>query len=811
MAGNIERTQLDSGHETGMGKLTYDYSYEFPYYQGKIQKIQPTSECRMEKTPKLPLPIDSYIPDIVKAVQDYPTVLVKASPGSGKTTRLPWAISQGLKKRVVVLEPRRLAAKLAAQRIADEEGLIPGQEVGYHFRFEKNVSEKTLLTFYTEGTFLKRFQNDQLLSNVDVVILDEFHERHLETDLALAFLRDVQKKRPLKIILMSATLDSKLSGVFPEAKYFEIEAPMFPVEVTYLANQPSILNQTLEAKVRKAVEQSPEGDVLVFLPGMREMLKVKESLPQNEKVFLLHADLSKEEQKEAISPSKTRKIILATNIAESSVTIPGVKVVIDAGIQREAHYSAWNGLKLLQDRPITKSSAIQRAGRAGRTGPGVCHRLYSQQDFNERPDHTIAEIQKADLTDTYLLVTASGMSPDWFEAPPQDKWKKAEELLEKLGAIADGKITPIGKQIQRYPLDTRLSRILVAGEKLTLNEKKKLLRYICEEIEGDRSLERKLHFFLTDEGTETSFEKCILTGFIDQVAKYRSKQRDFIHYSGKIIKSHPSLDLQDGFTIILDITQRQEAIKVLEIEESWIWDIEPFPVSEEELLEVGEKFSLKRLTKIGSIVLEESSTPPVWSELQAASQRKLFELTKTPFQNKLKQLLETETFERILFYLREMKVDTSEFFSALSMEKFLKDQTSLSWEYFEDFVRGEIESVVSLSDIDRKLPVKISLGGRRDLMIHYPAGQEPFIEAPIQDFYGHSETPSVMEGKIPVLLKLLGPHKRPIQVTKDLKGFWHKTYQEMKKEYQREYPKHYWPDKPWEAKPFLLKSHLPKV
>ena len=372
------------------------------------------------QTEKLTLPIDQYIPGILEAARNYSTVLVKASPGSGKTTRLPWALSQGLGKKVVVLEPRRLAAKLAAQRIADEENLTLGKEVGFHFRFEKNISDSTDLIFYTEGTFLKKFLRDENLKDVDIVILDEFHERHLETDLALALLRELQKTRTdLKIILMSATLDLKLINAFPDSTVIEIDARIYPVEIKYLPNQPSILNQSLEQKVKKAIESvlEAEGDILVFLPGMREMTRVQAALNGNYDVFLLHADLSKEEQAAALRISARKKIILATNIAESSVTIPGVRTVIDSGIQREAHYSAWNGLKFIQDVPVTKSSAIQRAGRAGRTGPGLCHRLYGQQDYNERADHTIPEIERADLTDVFLLVSGTKLKPYWFHPP----------------------------------------------------------------------------------------------------------------------------------------------------------------------------------------------------------------------------------------------------------------------------------------------------------------------------------------------------------------------------------------------------------
>lgn len=742
-----------------------------------------------------PLPIDPYIPDIIEATRHYSTVMVKASPGSGKTTRLPWAIASGLNKKVVVLEPRRLAAKLAATRIAEEKNLKLGEEVGFHFRFEKNISEKTQLIFYTEGTFLKKFLSDPDLSDVDVVILDEFHERHLETDLAVALLRALQKKRDLKIILMSATLD--LSIVPENAKTFEIEAKMYPVDITYLPNTPSVLNASLESKVKNAVSTLGDKNILVFLPGMREMLKVQAALGQN--VFLLHADLSKEEQNEALRPSQKQKIILATNIAESSVTIPGINAVIDSGIQREAHYSPWNGLKFIEDSPTTKSSAIQRAGRAGRTGPGICLRLYSQQDYNERAEHTIPEIERADLTDTYLLVSAIKETPLWIQPPNKEKWEKAKELLIKLGAIENNALTVTGKKMLQYPLDARLSRILVAGEKL--KNKDPLLKYICFDIEEDRtgSLLKRLHFYRTPGSEDFPWEKCILSGFPDQVARFRQKQKDFIHYSGKTIKGHHSLDLHDEYYLILDITQRQEAIKVFAIEEDWLYELEPFPFTEEDEISITEKISFKRKTKYGSIVMDESVSKMSYETLPFQTKQKLKELSIARINEQIARWKETPEYEKLFFWHRMQKLEMD---LTVDAEDFFSHYPELSFEFIPEYLRARFP------DPNRDLPSKINLGGKRELTVHYPEGMDPYLEAPIQDFYGINETPTIMNGKVPLTLKLIGPHKRPMQITKDLKSFWQKTYQEMKKEYQRDYPRHYWPDKPWEAKPVLLKRML---
>lgn len=755
---------------------------------------------------KIPLPIDAYLEEILKNVQESSTVLIKASPGSGKTTRLPWFIAKNSQRKVLVLEPRRLAAKLAAERIAEEERLKLGDEVGYHFRFDKKTSPQTKLIFYTEGTFLRRALNEDL-KDVDVVILDEFHERHLETDMALAYLLDLQKRQPLKLILMSATLDTDINKHLDQPKVMEIEAPRFPVELHYLPNTPSILNQNLEQKIRGALEKIPAtSDTLIFLPGMREILKVKDYLADRfGKVFILHSEIDKNEQEDALKPHSIRKIILSTNLAESSVTIPGIKAVIDSGIQREAHYSPWNGLKLIADRPVTKASAIQRAGRAGRTSPGECHRLYSLQDFESRENYTVAEILKADLTDTYLMSAQFKSNLSWVTPPPADRWQKARDLCYLMGIIDENNTTTtLAHKTSQYPVDLRLSRVLIAGENLARDQKKFLLNYICREVENDQTgmLFRRLSPFLEMAGSETNWEKALLAGFIDQTARYRSKQNDFIHYSGKTIKLHPSLGtLTEGYYLIMDITQRQEAIKILAIEEEWLFEHEPFPFTEESLISVDPGFSLKSQTKLGSIVIDERSLALDWNALNTEQKQKTLLLGEKVFQKRLGDFKGSENYNRYFFWKKFNQEEIPENFS---LNNYFDFAGNISWDLLDDYFK----SALNESEFNSYLPWAINLGGKRDLKVHYPYNQEPYVEAPIQDFYGLKDTPRIFQGKIPLTLRLIGPHKRPLQVTKDLAGFWNKTYLEMLKEFKREYPRHHWPDDPRTAPPILLKRQL---
>lgn len=758
---------------------------------------------------KILLPIDTYLDEILNQVAKSSTILIKASPGSGKTTRLPWFLAENLKAKIVVLEPRRLAAKLAAERIAEEEGFRIGQEVGYHFRFENKTSAHTRLTFYTEGTFLKKALSEKDLKDIDVVILDEFHERHLETDMALAYLIDLQTKRPeLKLILMSATLDTQITEHLKNPTVIEIEAPRYPVELSYLPNQPSVLNQSIEVKIRNALEKIPKDfDVLIFLPGMREIQKVESYLGDcYGQVFILHSEVSKDAQEAALKPHALRKIILSTNLAESSVTIPGIRAVIDSGIQREAHYSPWNGLKFITDKPVTKSSAIQRAGRAGRTSPGVCVRLYALQDFEGRENFTLPEILKADLTDTYLMSTLFKAPLRWVTPPPADRWKKARDLCYLMGLIGeDDEPTILSNRARSYPVDLRLSRVLIAGEALPRSQKKELLSYICQEIENDPSgiLFRRLAPYLDLPGEEArSWEKCLLSGFIDQVARYRPKQNDFIHYSGKTIKLHPKLGtLTEGYYLILNITQRQEAISILAIEEEWLFEHEPFPFTDQSDIEVEPKFSIKTKTLLGSIVLDEKTLGLTWEKLTAEQKEKTLILGEKVFQKRLEEWQDTEAYNRYLF---AKKISEESVERELTLKDYLDYSGTMDWNQLPEFFRNSLED----RNLNQLLPWTIHLGGKKELKVHYPFNQDPYVEAPIQDFYGQKETPKIANGKVILTLRLIGPHKRPLQVTRDLSGFWKKTYQEMLKEFKREYPRHYWPEDPTTSKPLLLKRYL---
>ena len=607
---------------------------------------------------------------------------------------------------------------------------------------------------------------------------------------------------------MSATLDEQLIKNFENSTIISIDVPVFPVEVTYLPNQPSILNQSLELKIKKALDEIPNSfDVLIFLPGMREILNIQSYLGDKYgSIAILHSEISKEEQEFALGPCSKRKIILASNIAESSITIPGIKAVIDSGIQREAHYSPWNGLKTIEDRPATKAAAIQRAGRAGRTHPGMAYRLYSKQDYESREDHQVPEIYKADLTDTFITTKQLNTNLIWPTPIPLDRWEKAQNLCYLLGLIDENDdITSLLEKTEKYPLDKKIARILLEGEGAKLSEKKKLLNFICETLERETSgkLRQRLSFYLNQEGDKNvTWEQCLLSGFIDQVAKYRSKQNDFIHFSGKIIKPHSGVkNLNEGFYLILNITQRQEALIVVAIEEDWLFEHTPFPFKDEEIITANPQFSLKSVTKLGSIVIDEKTSILKHSNLTEKIKSKLSETSQNFFTERWNDWTSTESYNRYHLWKKlngDQELNTPDFWDYINFNG------ELNWDGLEDYFK----SLTLDHELEDKLPSQLNVGGKRNLKVHYPYNQNPYLEAPIQEFYGLSETPKICQGKIVLILKLIGPHKRPLQVTSDLEGFWKKTYQEMLKEFKREYPRHYWPENPKEARPILLKRHL---
>jgi ATP-dependent helicase HrpB len=427
-----------------------------------------------------PLPIDAVLPEVIAALNQHGRVVIQAPTGAGKTTRVPPAVlDAGLtgSKHIVMLEPRRLAARAAARRMTDERGGRLGEEIGYQVRFDKKFGPHTRILVVTEGILVRMLQDDPFLENVGVVIFDEFHERSLDNDLALAMVRRVQQTvRPeLRIVVMSATLDvDKVSAYLDHCPVIASEGRQFPVDIVY---EPKALQEPWPVAAARAVERlldRTSGDVLVFLPGLFEIKQTArhlEALAQerNLAVLPLYGDLPAEQQDAALLPLDRRKIVLATNVAETSVTVEGITGVVDTGLARLMGFDARIGLDRLRLTPISRSSADQRAGRAGRTGPGVCVRLWSEASQRSRPEQTEPEIRRVDLAGAILQLLCWGEKDiakfPWLEPPPESTVQHGLALLRLLGAVANGGVTDLGRLLARLPMHPRLGRLLIEGQR----------------------------------------------------------------------------------------------------------------------------------------------------------------------------------------------------------------------------------------------------------------------------------------------------------------------------------------------------------
>jgi ATP-dependent RNA helicase HrpB len=423
-----------------------------------------------------PLPIDPLLPELVASLRSTPSVVLEAPPGAGKTTRVPRALlDAGVEGEILVLEPRRLAARMAARRVAEELGERVGERVGYRVRFDDAVSARTRIIFVTEGVLTRRLLSDPELRGVGAVLLDEFHERHLQGDVALALLRRLQERRAeLKLVVMSATLESEPIAAFLGCPSLRAEGRRFDVAVEY-ATRPSerSLESDVAQAVRKLCADGLDGDVLVFLPGAAEIRRAQAACAPvaaaaGIDVVMLHGDLPPAEQDRAVAPGPRRKVILSTNVAETSITVEGVVAVVDSGLARVASFSPWSGVPTLKVQRISRASAAQRAGRAGRLRPGRCVRLYTQHDHDTRPLQDAPEVRRLDLADVVLMLAASNLRVDelrWLEAPPPASVDAARTLLRRLGALdeRDG-VTALGRRMTRFPLHPRQSRLVVEGE-----------------------------------------------------------------------------------------------------------------------------------------------------------------------------------------------------------------------------------------------------------------------------------------------------------------------------------------------------------
>lgn len=731
------------------------------------------------------LPVDALLPRIVAGFQREKYFVIEAPPGAGKTTRIPPALLPIARGEIIVLEPRRLAARMAARRVASELGERLGETVGYQVRFEDVSGPRTRLRFVTEGVLTRRLMSDPKLRGVDIVILDEFHERHLDSDLALALLKRLDKR----VIVMSATLDAApIAKFLGNCPVLRSEGKLFELKIEYTPHS----NATLEEQVAQAVARlgTLDGDVLVFLPGAAEIRRAARALERsNLLVVPLHGDLSPEEQDRAVAPAGRRKVILSTNVAESSITIEGVTAVIDSGLARVATDSPWTGLPSLEVKRISQASATQRAGRAGRTAPGRVIRLYTAEEFHRRPAADAPEILRRELSHMVLQLRAMGIERlDWLEAPPDAALAAANALLDKLEA------TPAMAEL---PLPPRLAKLVTEAARRGVPEKGCAVAAVLSAGErGSSDLlmlaeaewspqTRRVFDQLrkTNPGRDRTRDdaavlQAVLAAFPDRVARHRRDGELLLSQGGSARMEH----CRHEFVIAVDIEDRRDKGLPLvrlaaPIEPEWLLD----RAAERSTLEwnrTAERVEQVSALVYDQLVIEETRAPAQASEDASkllASKALDADIGRFVDREALDQLLARATFAGI-------KLDV-----AAALTELCEGCTSFA----------ELTGLLAAlrpPRIEQVAPEKLKLPGGREVKVHYDHGKPPWIESRLQDFFGVRETPRI--GATPVVVHLLAPNRRPVQVTSDLAGFWERLYPQVRKELSRRYPKHKWPEKP---------------
>ena len=773
-------------------------------------------------TRKPVLPVDGLLPEIITSLKRSPNLVIEASPGAGKTTRVPPELLTLVNGEVLVLEPRRIAARMAARRVASEMGEKIGETVGYQVRFDEVAGPRTRLRFVTEGVLTRRLISDPHLKGIDVVVLDEFHERHLEGDLALALLKRLQDKRPdLRIVVMSATLDTdSVTRYLGECPVIRSKGKLFEVSINHLPYSP----HPLEVQVRHALElliaQESSGDILVFLPGAAEIHRSMRACEEAARrasllVLPLHGSLPPEEQDRAVAPASRRKLILATNVAESSITVEGVSAVIDSGLARLATWSQWTGLQTLEVSRVSKASAKQRAGRAGRTGPGRVLRLYTMEDYQLRPEHDTPEILRSDLSQLCLALRAMKVDPgkdiEFLDSPPGAVIESAEMLLDRLGGMGN-----MAQQLIRFPLPPRLSRLLVEAVERGVGEDgcvaaallasgidfgaNDLLFGIDQRRDPRLSqplsqLRKIARLSGQKHHDEDTLLKSVLAGFPDRVARRRTGNQVLLSTGTSAeVKGQPP---RYEFMVVLDAEDRRDKPLPLvrmtaRIEPEWLIDLFPDRVREQSTVQWNR--STERVDAVSMLLYDEliiQESRGAVPEPQAAAEL----LAQKAVEAGVERFIDREKLDQFLSRIEFAG------FEPPDIEQTLRELCLglLSFAELKAAARNFIpmlEQKVGIRQLNQIAPESLRLQGGRQTKIHYEHGKSPWIASRLQDFFGMRETPRIGPGQTPVVVHLLAPNHRPVQTTTDLAGFWERLYPQVRRELMRRYPKHAWPERP---------------
>ncbi len=803
------------------------------------------------------LPIEAVMPQLLTAVKHQHQVILKAAPGAGKSTYFPLQLIQNqvVTGKVIMLEPRRLAARNIARYLADQLGEQVGQRVGYRVRGETKVSASTQLEIVTEGVMTRMIQNDPELDGVDLLIFDEFHERSIHADTALALSLEVQEalRDDLKLVVMSATLDQEaLQSLLPEACYIESEGRSFAVETRYA---PLTANDHLPTVIAKNIESlmnKESGSLLAFLPGVAAIKQVQERLshlPDDVEVCPLYGQLSFTEQQKAISPAEKgkRKVVLATNIAETSLTIEGIRLVVDSGLERVARFDLKNGLTRLEQTRIAQSSAIQRAGRAGRIEEGICVRLYSESQLKQQPQVPQPEILHSDLASLVMELAFWGTTDihelKWLDIPSAAALQQAKQLLFSLGLITEqGQLTAEGKQAHDLGVEPRAAVMLIKSqshsdkmvnvalaavalieepERNVTNIAHSLHRWLSGShpkksllLKRAQSLAHKLDTtFSLREVDEDALPLVLSLAFPDRIAQQRANQFGrFALANGHGAECRPD-DMLGGCEYLVAIDLMRSHSNSSQIHLACELDVNILQTTFDSLFSTKEvvdwdekkgRLVAEKQRKLGQLVIERVSLPNPGKEkmtqalLTYVRRQGLSSLNWTPAAESL--------LERIRCAVDWLPEQAWPMFDEASLLDSLE-------EWLEPYMTS-VASVKDLSKInlvealnarlgwplnqhlDEWLPEHYQLPTGTKKRIRYQHGHEPVLSVRMQEVFGESTSPTVAIGRKRLVLELLSPAQRPLQVTSDLAAFWNGSYKDVQKEMKGRYPKHVWPDDP---------------
>jgi ATP-dependent helicase HrpB len=816
------------------------------------------------------LPIDDALPALLSALRTGTTAVLQAPPGAGKTTRVPLALLDqpwAASGRIIMLEPRRLAARGAARRMAQMLGEEVGQTVGYRVRMDARVSAATRIEVVTEGIFLRRLQSDASLEGVSAVLFDEFHERSLDADLALAFCLQTREllRDDLRLVVMSATLDGgPVAALLGGAPLVTSEGLAFPVETRWVEPGPTDRPDEHMARTIRRALADEDGSVLAFLPGSGEIRRVERlladgPLPANVLLTPLYGDMSLEAQDIAIRPASAgqRKVVLSTSIAETSLTIEGIRIVIDSGLSRLQRFDPRSGMGRLETVKSSRASADQRRGRAGRLSAGVCYRLWSEASDRALIPFTAAEITRADLTPLALELAQWGIIDadelSWLDSPPASTLAQARKLLQQLGAIDEAlRITAHGKAMAGLGVHPRLAHLVLRGKELGRTRLACRIAALIGErdiLRGggrrDADLRTRLEH-LDERGRGGDVDRGALHQALEQA---RQLERQVGGPPGPI--DHEDAGLLLALAYPDRIGQRRAgAAGQFRLSGGRGAMLDPTDaLASADLLAVADLDGQGRDARIflaapvTQSALEEAfaddiraETEVVWDGreqiVQARRRRRLFELSlkDEPLTNPPADLVLPAMLEGVrsmglycLPWSKELEGWRRRvaFLHRASPDRWpdLSDEGLLAG--LEDWLAPYLSGVTRRSHLDRvdlhaaltgildwnqrqamdaEIPTHLTVPTGNRIPIDY-SGEEPVLAVRLQELFGLAETPRLGGGRIPVLLHLLSPAHRPVQVTRDLAGFWSGSYKDVKKELAGRYPRHYWPDDPLIAEP----------